>query len=386
MAKNTDLNKAKESKKDEFYTQLEDVEKEMRHYKEHFRGKVVFCNCDDPYESNFFKYFVMNFNFLGLKKLIATCYATSPIIYTQLTLFGDEEEIAREGGSKPYKIEITEVKDENGDGAVDMADVEILLKTQKNVLTILDGDGDFRSEECIALLKESDIVVTNPPFSLFREYIAQLIEYKKDFIILGNMNALHYKEVFPLIRDNKVWLGQSIHSGDREFRVPDDYPLAAAGCRIDENGIKYIRVKGVRWFTNLDYKTRHEDVILYRTYSPEKYPTYYNYDAIDVNKVSEIPCDYYGEMGVPDNFIDVYNPDQFEIIGLGTDVPKTMIHTVVGDQIQYIRDGEVVWSTPYTVSERKAGNSLRISENGLPGKLPYSRIIIRRRQHGNQDA
>lgn len=374
MAKNTDLNKAKESKKDEFYTQLEDVEKEMRHYKEHFRGKVVFCNCDDPYESNFFKYFVMNFNFLGLKKLIATCYATSPIIYTQLTLFGDEEEIAREGGSKPYKIEITEVKDENGDGAVDMADVEILLKTNKNALSILEGDGDFRSEECIALLKESDIVVTNPPFSLFREYIAQLIEYKKDFIILGNMNALHYKEVFPLIRDNKVWLGQSIHSGDREFRVPDDYPITATGYRVDENGIKYIRVKGVRWFTNLDYKTRHEDVILYRTYSPEKYPTYENYNAIEVGSVKDIPMDYYGDMGVPDNFIDVYNPDQFEIVGLGS-----------GGLGQSIGVGGIPKEHKAMMRGHSAAGDLYLMIDGKP-KVPYSRIIIRRRQHGNQDA
>ena len=374
MAKNTDLNKAKESKKDEFYTQLEDVEKEMRHYKEHFRGKVVFCNCDDPYESNFFKYFVMNFNCLGLKKLIATCYATSPIIYTQLTLFGDEEEIAREGGSKPYKIEITEVKDENGDGAVDMADVEILLKTNKNALSILEGDGDFRSEECIALLKESDIVVTNPPFSLFREYIAQLIEYKKDFIILGNMNALHYKEVFPLIRDNKVWLGQSIHSGDREFRVPDDYPITATGYRVDENGIKYIRVKGVRWFTNLDYKTRHEDDILYRTYSPEKYPTYENYNAIEVGSVKDIPMDYYGDMGVPDNFIDVYNPDQFEIVGLGS-----------GGLGQSIGVGGIPKEHKAMMRGHSAAGDLYLMIDGKP-KVPYSRIIIRRRQHGNQDA
>ena len=365
MAKNTDLNKAKESKKDEFYTQLEDVEMEMRYYKEHFRGKVVLCNCDDPYESNFFKYFVMNFNFLGLKKIIATCYVTSPVMYTQLSFFDNEEEIvARDENAKPYKIEITEVKDENGDGAVDMADVEILLKTDRNVLSILEGDGDFRSAECIALLKESDIVVTNPPFSLFREYIAQLIEYKKDFIILGNMNALHYKEVFPLVRDNKVWLGQSIHSGDREFRVPDDYPLNASGYRVDENGIKYIRIKGIRWFTNLDYKTRHEDVILYRQYTPEKYPTYENYNAIEVGSVKDIPIDYFGDMGVPDNFIDVYNPDQFEIVGLGC-----------GDLAKEIG-----------ISKNYRGRTdLAYVLNGKH-KCPYSRIVIRRRQNGNQNA
>ena len=215
---NKNLNNAKEAKNDEFYTQLEDIEKEMKHYKAHFKGKTVLCNCDDPYESNFFKYFAMNFNYLELKKLIATCYATSPIMYTQLTIFGEEEEYGVEfEGGKPYKIEITEVEDANGDGAIDLSDVEYLIKNKKNTLTLLKGDGDFRSPECVELLKESDIVVTNPPFSLFREYIVQLIKYKKDFIIIGNMNALHYKDVFPLIKANKVWLGASIHSGDREF-------------------------------------------------------------------------------------------------------------------------------------------------------------------------
>ena len=194
------------------------------------------------------------------------------------------------------------------------------------------------------------------------------------------MNAIHYKEVFPLIKDNRLWIGPSIHSGDRMFNVPDDYPLNAAGCGVDATGRKFIRVKGVRWFTNIDIEQRHENLILYKKYTPEEYPNYYNYDAIDVSKVGDIPCDYFGEMGVPDSFIDVYNPEQFEIIGLGSDVPKTMLHKVVGDEIQYIKDGEVVWSTPYTVAERKAGNSLRIDDNGLPGKLPYSRIIIRRKQ------
>ncbi|MBR0091227.1 MAG: adenine-specific methyltransferase EcoRI family protein [Lachnospiraceae bacterium] len=362
MAKNRDLNKAKENRKDEFYTMLEDIEKEMRHYKEHFKGKVVLCNCDDPYESNFFKYFAINFNFLGLKKLIATCYVTSPVIYTQLSLFDDGTEYGRENvKGKPYKIEITEVVDENCDGSVDLSDVEILLRRNNNVLTILEGDGDFRSAECIELLKESDIVVTNPPFSLFREYIAQLIEYQKDFIILGNMNALHYKEVFPLIRDNKVWLGQSIHSGDREFRVPDDYPLQAAGFRVDENGIKYIRVKGIRWFTNLDYKTRHEDIVLYRTYTPEQYPRYENYDAIEVGSVKDIPADYYEDMGVPDNFIDSYNPDQFEIVGLGC--------------------GDLAKEIGITKNYR-GRTDLAYIINGKP-KCPYSRIVIRRKNSGN---
>lgn len=317
MARNTNssLHKANRAKKDEFYTQLTDIEAEMRHYKKYFRGKVVFCNCDDPYESNFFKYFAMNFNALGIKKLIATCYVTSPIVYTQLTLFGDEEIVGTEQPArKPYKVEITEVTDANHDGRVDLSDVEYLLKNRKNALTLLQGDGDFRSAECIELLKQADVVVTNPPFSLFREYVAQLMEYKKDFIIIGNQNAVTYKEIFPLFATNKMWYGVSIHSHGRDFRVPDDYPLQAYEYRTDEQGFKYINVKGVRWFTNIDYEKRHEDLILYKHYTPEEYPKYDNYDAINVDKTAEIPCDYYGVMGVPITFLDKYNPEQFEIV------------------------------------------------------------------------
>lgn len=230
----------------------------------------------------------MNFNTLGLKKLIATSYATSPVVYTQLSFFGEGIDMV-EVSKKPYVIEITEVTD-------------------------LNGDGDFRSEECIEFLKEADIVVTNPPFSLFREYVAQFIEYDKKFLIIGNINAVTYKEIFPLIKDNKIWLGASIHSGDREFRVPESYPLVASGCRIDERGIKYIRVKGVRWFTNLDYPQRYEDLILYKKYTPEEYPKYDNYDAINVDKTAEIPCDYMEDMGVPITFLDKYSPEQFDII------------------------------------------------------------------------
>lgn len=225
-----DLENAKRAKKDEFYTQLADIEAELRHYREHFRDKVIFCNCDDPFESNFFKYFAMNFNFLGLKKLMATCYSGSPIAGEQLDLF-DLPSVSNEyvGSKHSYKIEITEVTDENQDGATDLADVEHLIRNKNNTLTLLKGDGDFRSSECIELLKEADIVVTNPPFSLFREYISQLVEYEKHFLIIGNINAVTYRDVFNLIRDNLVWLGQSIRSGDREFRVPDYYPMQAAG-------------------------------------------------------------------------------------------------------------------------------------------------------------
>ncbi len=314
MSGNKDLHKANKSKKDEFYTQLEDIENELKHYRKEFKDKVIFCNCDDPYESNFFKYFAMNFNAFGLKKLIATCYVNSPIVGEQISLFDVVDIKPIEDNKKPYKIEITEVADLNQDGAIDLSDVEYLIKNKKNTLTLLQGDGDFRSEECIELLKEADIVITNPPFSLFREYVSQLIEYNKKFVIIGNVNAITYKEIFPLIQNNKMWMGRSIHSGDREFKVPQDYPLNAAGCRVDNEGNKYIRVKGVRWYTNIDYEERHQDIVLFKTYNPEEYPKYDNYDAINVDKTAEIPCDYEGVMGVPITFLDKYNPSQFEII------------------------------------------------------------------------
>lgn len=312
---NSGLKEAVKAKKDEFYTQLTDIEKEMRYYRKHFKGKTVLCNCDDPFESNFFKYFVLNFNRLGLKKLIATCYATSPIAGQQLSLF-DVAGGEKEQRNKPYKAVVTKVYDVTGDGGVDMFDIAELFKNHENILTELEGDGDFRSKECLSLLDESDIVVTNPPFSLFREYVATLMEYEKHFVIIGNVNAITYKEFFPLIRDNKVWIGASIHSGDRKFYVPEDYPLNAAGCGVDETGRKFIRVKGVRWYTNLDLKQRHEKMILVKRYNEEDYPYYDNYDAINVGKTADIPCDFAGIMGVPITFLDKYSPDQFEIIGL----------------------------------------------------------------------
>lgn len=311
---NKNLNAAKVAKKDEFYTQLSDIERELQHYWQHFRGKVVLCNCDDPYESNFFKYFALRFNQLGLKKLICTCYNGSPVTGNELAIhfdgFDDDEpkKIA-------YKVEISEVKDENGDGAVDLSDVQYLLKNDKNVLSIL-KTGDFRSQECIELLKEADIVVTNPPFSLFREYIGQLMEYGKKFLIIGNMNSITCKEIFPYVQNNKMWIGPSISSGDRKFYVPDDYPLNAAGCGVDSDGKRFIRVKGVRWFTNLDHNKRHEDLDLVCRYTEDEYPTFDNFDAIEVGKTSDIPYDYDGIMGVPITFLDKYNPGQFEILGL----------------------------------------------------------------------
>ena len=317
MAKNDNLRRASREKNDEFYTQLVDIERELAHYKQHFKDKVVFCNCDDPYESNFFKYFAINFNYLGLKKLICTCYRQSPVAWAQLSLFENEHVIVKtEGGKDPYKIEINQVDDYNNDGAVDLADVKWLLQNDKNSLTVLKGDGDFRSDECVELLKQADIVVTNPPFSLFREYLAQLVEYNKKFLIIGNQNAITYKEVFPLLKENKMWLGASIHSGDREFRIPDHYEVRSKSLRIDKDGNRYIRVVGIRWFTNLDYEERHEDLILYKKYCAEEYPNYDNYDAINVDKTCDIPCDYFGVMGVPITFLDKFNPFQFELLGI----------------------------------------------------------------------
>lgn len=344
------MTKAAVNKKDEFYTQLTDIEKEMRHYRAYFKGKTVLCNCDDSYESNFFKYFAMNFNALGLKGLIATSFSYSPISGTELKYYVDKNgqlsfvprkgSIPAEEKPHPYRVEISEVSDLNGDGRVDLLDVEYLLKNKKNTMTLLEGDGDFRSEECIELLKKADVVVTNPPFSLFRQYIAQLMTYKKDFIIIGNQNAITYKEIFPLFMAGKIWYGASIHSHGRDFRVPDDYPLNAYEFHRDEEGRKIINVKGVRWFTNVDYKERHDQMVLYKHYTPEEYPKYDTYDAINVNKMNEIPCDYDGIMGVPISFIDRYNPDQFEIVGEfnhGKDGPFDLAKPVVNGKTLFKR-------------------------------------------------
>jgi hypothetical protein len=329
---NNNLTSAKTAKNDEFYTQYPDIQKEIGAYlmydPDTFRGKVVYCNCDDPYESNFFKYFVLNFKRLGLKKLIATSYKPSPIANTQLALFGKDKTIEPEKGRPKQtanKFVITEVGDYDGDGQFNLEDVAKQLKANEhNEWTPLEGDGDFRSAECIELLKQSDIVVTNPPFSLFREYVAQLMEYRKKFVIIGNMNAITYKEIFPLIKNDNLWLGQSISSGDREFQVPDSYPLHAAGWRIDDEGRKYIRVKGVRWFTNLEHGKRHQPIQLMtladnlkfnkKMKNKTTYKSYDNYDAIEVPFSDAIPSDYKGTMGVPITFLDKYSPEQFEII------------------------------------------------------------------------
>ena len=294
----------------EFYTQMFDIERELQHYWPHFRDKVVLCNCDDPYESNFFKYFALNFNQLGLKKLVCTCFDGSPVQGNELVLdFGDFSDDPKK---MAYKVEITEVQDLNGDGAVDLTDVQYLLKNDKNAISMLKQHGDFRSAECIELLKEADIVITNPPFSLFREYIGQLMKYEKKFVIVGHQNAITYKEIFPLIKDNKIWLGYGFKGGAAHFFSPYEDIATAGDHRKD-----MIRVSGVNWFTNLEIPKRHDELDLIRLYSPEEYPQYDNYDAINVDKTSDIPCNYPGAMGVPITFLDKYNPEQFEIITLG---------------------------------------------------------------------
>lgn len=300
---NNNLHEAKKAKNDEFYTQLSDIENELKFYRGHFSGKVVYCNCDNAFESNFFKYFVLNFNKLGLKKLITTCYSESST-----------------SDKKAYKAEIVTVYDKSGDGKIDMDDIIELFKSGENHLSELEGDGDFRSKECVELLKESDIVVTNPPFSLFREYVAQLIEYDKKFLIIGNMNAITYKEVFPLIKENKLWLGMKPLGSEMYFDVPKEHQDYLVKNKKEGSAYKIIdgevrgRMAAACWFTNLDHRKRHEELILVRKYSEDEYPKYDNYNAINVNKVCDIPCDYNGVMGVPITFLDKYNPEQFQII------------------------------------------------------------------------
>lgn len=294
--RNTVLQSAISNKKDEFYTQLSDIENELRHYRPHFKGQTVLCNCDDPRISNFFKYFALNFEVLGLKRLIATCYKNNePDLFSMNTC--------------EQAVYIIYDGDKNGNHIPDPSGMEVLP---------LNGDGDFRSSECIELLKQADIVCTNPPFSLFREYVAQLIKYDKKFLIIGNQNAIHYREIFPLIKNNQVWLGYGFHRNCAHFI--SRYADTAVDTDHREG---MIRVSGVTWFTNLEISKRHEELILYKTYTPEEYPRYDNYDAINVDNTNSIPADYEGLMGVPITFIYKYCPEQFEIIGTSTDsMPK----------------------------------------------------------------
>lgn len=376
---NRSLQAARTAKHDEFYTQYVDIQKEVEAYLEFdpdtFRGKVVYCNCDDPFESNFFKYFAANFNKLGLKKLITTSYDGSPIAGAQLTFLEYDEGNGKRQKPKAVAVEIEEVKDINGDGATGIEDVKLFLERNPHTRTPLTGGGDFRSPECIALLKHADIVVTNPPFSLFREYVAQLVEYEKRFLIIGNVQAITYKEVFPLIKADKLWMGVTIHSGDREFRVPDHYPLNAAGSRIDENGVKYIRVKGVRWWTNLDHGRRHEKLPLMTMadnlkFSKHKeikgkaaYDRYANYDAIEVPFTDAIPSDYDDDMGVPITFLDRYNPDQFEILGSSMTLGVPMS--------QVAKKGSYLQGGPRFYIDNGDGSYRRM----------YDRVVIRHRRN-----
>jgi len=349
---NKNLNAAKIAKKDEFYTQMPDIERELQHYWPHFRDKVVLCNCDDPYESNFFKYFALRFNQLGLKKLICVCYNGSPVQGNELLLdFGEEDNKPR----KPaYKVEITEVKDLNGDGAVDLSDVRYLLLNNKNVCSEM-RTGDFRDPECIALLKEADIVVTNPPFSLFREYVGLLMNYKKKFLIVGHQNAITYREVFPLLQSNQVWLGYGFKGAAAHFSSPYE-DVATAGCHKEN----MIRVSGVNWFTNLEIPKRNEELDLVCGYSPEAYPLYDNYNAINVSRTQDIPYDYPGIMGVPITFLDKYNPNQFEIIWQASGNTRASAPNSVLQEVGY-----------------KAHPEDRGGCGVVNGKRQYSRILIR---------
>lgn len=340
---NSNLAAAKSAKKDEFYTQFADIEAELKNYSNHFKGKVVYLNCDDPRVSNFFRYFSLNFEKFGLKEIIATCYKSS-----------DTESFSKSKSSSSVLLRYK--------GAMSA----VSNHADEIQVSALEGDGDFRSSESIELLKQADIVVTNPPFSLFREFVSQLMEFDKKFVILGNMNALTYKEIFPLFESNKVWYGASIRSGDREFEVPDDYPLEASGFRVDESGKKFIRVKGVRWFTNLEYPGRHKDLILTKPYSPEEFPKYVNFDAIEVGKTSEIPFDYSGLMGVPISFIDKYNPDQFEIVGSSKNLSRPM--------------SEIAQKGTY-----QQGGPRFYLPNGSGYRRMYDRIVVRNKRLSASD-
>jgi len=380
MAKftNTGLKEASRAKKDEFYTQLVDIEKELKHYKDQLRGKVVYCNCDDPFESSFFKYFAANFNALGLKKLITTSYVKSPIVGGQLPLF--EMEGLKPKGKEPFKIEINEVSDLNADGAVNLADIEWLLKHDANAAAPLKGDGDFRSKECVELLKDADIVVTNPPFSLFREYVGQLMEYGKKFLVIGNTNAITYKEIFKLLKENKIRTGYTNFNVGMFFVVPDYWEKFH---HTDENGNKIARVSTSCWFTNLEVERHKQEITLYKKFNSEEYSVYDNYDAINVDKYTDIPYDYDGVIGVPITFIDKHNPDQFEIVGLGNSRENFTPNKDYINPKKILKNGEI-----------KNGNAINcvlaietknkpvdliyyISDNSKYLIAPYARILIR---------
>ena len=391
---NENLSKAKEAKNDEFYTQYHDIEKEVSAYLEYnpdlFRGKTVLLPCDDPEWSNFTKYFAQNFETFGLKKLISTSYAPESKRYKfgyVPTLFETDSPHFDADKSKTHgKIFVLD-HDVTGDGVINFEDLEGQY---------LEGDGDFRSKEICQLRDQADFIITNPPFSLFREFLLWIMEAEKDFLIIGNMNAISYKEVFPLIKDNKVWYGCSISSGDREFGVPDEYPLAASGWRIDENGKKYIRVKGVRWFTNLDHGRRHQflplmtmaDNLKFSRHKElrgrDSYEQYDNYDAIEVPYTDAIPCDYESAMGVPISFLDKYCPEQFEILGI-TKTWYGMANKIYPEQIQVDKTGKESKVTKLndgaTIKLNKAPNdeTYYIVDDNYYTQV-YARILIRKKQ------
>ena len=339
---NKDLNKAKAAKKDEFYTRLEDIENELKHYRRHFKGKTVLCNCDDPRCSNFFRYFTLNFEVLGLKKVIATCYKNQDV-----DLFSQHE-------CEKAVYQIYE-GDRNNNRKVDDDEIEVKY---------LENDGDFRSKECVALLEEADIVVTNPPFSLFRDYVALLVQFNKQFLIIGNKNAIKYKEIFPLFMANKLWVGVMPMTREIYFDVPQEYIDEGLRMKKDrtivKQGDKYMARSPSIWFTNLEHDKRHEELPLFKKYTPQEYPTYVNFNAIEVAKVGDIPCDYDGLMGVPITFMDKYNPDQFEIVGMSLDLADMSV----------IRE---------RLGRNDGGPTFYIEKNGSLVRL-YDRIVIRRRK------
>lgn len=383
---NNQLSAAKKAKNDEFYTRMPDIENELRHYADHFKGKVVLCNCDDPYESNFFKYFALNFNHLGLRKLIATSYCGSPVAggEYQPSLFDDDMDADTGRHRHAYKAIVTHVEDTTGDGGVDMLDVKNLLGAPGNEVSKLHGDGeygagDFRSHECLDLLDEADVVVTNPPFSLFREYVATLMEHDKRFVVIGNQNAIGYKEIFPLLRNNELWLG---YGKVKEFIVPSTDHPDRDNVAVGADGKAIAKFGNICWYTNFDIKKRHEDLLLYRRYKGHEsdYPKYDNYDAIEVSKVADIPEDYYGMMGVPITFMDKYNPEQFEILGLTCTAETMSAPPRIGED--------------FIAAYRNAGGTGHLSANMYavtlfkkgPGKprIPYGRILIHRKEASNQ--
>lgn len=403
---NSNLTSAKKAKNDEFYTQFADIQKEIEAYLEYdadtFRGKVVYCNCDDPFESNFFRYFVLNFERLGLKQLTTTSYKPSPVANTQLSLLGDDLELPVKGRPKvtANKFIINEVGDTDGDDAFSLKDVAEQLKANKNnEWSPLKGDGDFRSDECVELLKQSDIVVTNPPFSLFREYLGQLVEHDKKFCIIGNLNAITYKDVFPLIKDNKMWLGSSNFNTGMYFEVPKDFVYASTyKFEREQNGKKVNRVPGVCWFSNLDHGRRHQPLALMtiadnlkfnkKLKNKTEYDRYDNYDAIDVSFTDAIPNNYDGVMGVPITFLDKYSPEQFEIVGMAQrechdDLPDIKKYD---DYVQMRGDGAIEGSNGRKINEspivsgRVDGKTYYTNPDGHEVTALYMRIFIKHRK------